>query len=40
MDHRLRHALDVQSVVMDLLESLDYHVQNCEHGCNVSVDRN
>ncbi|CEJ93456.1 hypothetical protein VHEMI09043 [[Torrubiella] hemipterigena] len=29
MDHRLRHTLDVQGVVMDLLESLTYRIEAC-----------
>lgn len=29
MDHRLRYAPEVQSVVIGLLESLDYRIQAC-----------
>lgn len=32
MDHRLRHAPEVQSVVTGLLESLNFQCQECESG--------
>lgn len=37
MDHRLRYAPEVQSVVNGLLESLDYRIQTCKHRLLTSI---
>lgn len=38
MDHRLRFAPEVQSVVNGLLESLDYRIRTCKHRSLILID--